>query len=139
MAKATRRATKLHASPSAHGAVALRGALALDLINTEIMDRGKRRDTLPSPEALARWWVAACERYPDQCVIEGADETTAWTSELFDAVLALRMALRTLITQVVESGAVEEDDLRPVNAILALGYSALERTSEGNVKPIMRL
>jgi predicted RNA-binding Zn ribbon-like protein len=139
MAKGTRRATKSHASPSAHGAVALRGALALDLINTEIMDRGKRHDTLPSPEALARWWEAACERYPDQCVIDGADETTAWTGELFDAVLALRMALRTLITQVVASGAVEEDDLGPVNAILALGYSALKRTSEGNVKPVTRL
>ena len=73
MTKAARRAKKPHASPSAHGAVALRGALALDLINTEVMDRGKPRDTLPSPEALARWWEAACERYPDQCVIEGAD------------------------------------------------------------------
>jgi predicted RNA-binding Zn ribbon-like protein len=139
MAKAARRAKTPHASPSAHGAVALRGALALDLINTEIIDRGKRRDTLPSPEALARWWEAACERYPDQCVSEETDGTIAWTSELLDAVVGLRMALRTLITQVVESGAVEEEELKPVNAILALGYSALERTREGNVKPAMRL
>lgn len=139
MTKAARRGKITHASPSAHGAVALRGALALDLINTEIIDRGKPRDTLPSPEALARWWEAACKRYPDQCVIEGADRAIAWTSELLDAVLELRRALRTLITQVVESGVVEEEELTPVNAILALGYSALERTSEGNVKAIMRL
>jgi predicted RNA-binding Zn ribbon-like protein len=139
MAKAARRAKTPHASPSAHGAVALRGALALDLINTEVMDRGKQRDTLPSPEALARWWEAACKRYPDQCVIEGADRAIAWTSELFDTVLGLRRALRTLITQVVESGAVGEEELKPVNAMLALGYSALERTEEGNVKPVMRL
>src|SRR5262245_25965358 len=118
MAKAARRAKTPHASPSAHGAVALRGALALDLINTEIIDRGKRRDMLPSPEALARWWKAACERYPDQCVSEETDGTIAWTSELLDAVVGLRIALRTLITQVVESGAVEEEELKPVNAIL---------------------
>ncbi|HEY7092059.1 MAG TPA: ABATE domain-containing protein [Ktedonobacterales bacterium] len=111
----------------------------MDLINTEVMDRGKPRDTLPSPETLARWWEAACKRYPDQCAIEGVDETLNWTSELFDAVLELRKALRTLITQVVESGAVEEEALRPVNTILALGYSAIERTGEGNVKPVMRL
>src|SRR5262245_20209275 len=139
MTKAARRAPKTHASPSAHGAVALRGALALDLINTEVMDRGKRRDTLPSPDALARWWEAACKRYPDQCVIEGVDGTIDWASELLDAVLALRKALRTLIIQVVESGAVEEEELKPLNAILALGYSALERTGEGSVKPVMRL
>ena len=139
MTKATRRAKEPHASPSAHGAVALRGALALDLINTEVMDRGKKRDTLPSPEALARWWEAACKRYPDQCVSERADETINWTSELFDAVLELRRALRMLITHVVERGAVEEENLKPLNAILALGYSAIERTGDGNVKPVMRL
>jgi predicted RNA-binding Zn ribbon-like protein len=113
--------------------------LALDLINTEIIDRGKQRDTLPSPEALARWWEAACKRYPDQCVIEGADGTIAWTSELLDATLALRKALRTLVTRVVASGTVGEEELKPVNAILALGYSALERMEEGNVKAVMRL
>ena len=139
MAKAARRAKQPHVSPSAHGAVALRGALALDLINTEIMDRGKPRDTLPSLEALARWWEAACERYPEQCVIAGADGTKVWTSELFAAVLELRRALRTLITQVVESDAVDKEALKPVNAILALGFSALERTEEGTVKAVMRV
>jgi predicted RNA-binding Zn ribbon-like protein len=139
MTKATRRAKQPHVSPSTHGAIALRGALALDLINTEIMDRGKPHDTLPTPEALARWWEAACERYPDQCIVAGTDGMIAWTSELFDAVLELRRTLRTLITEVVESGAVEEESLKPVNAILALGYSALERTGKGSVKPVMRL
>jgi predicted RNA-binding Zn ribbon-like protein len=81
----------------------------------------------------------ACERYPDQRVIAGTDGPIAWTSELFDAVLALRSALRMLITQVVESGAVEEEELKPVNAILALGYSALERTEEGSVNLVMRV
>jgi predicted RNA-binding Zn ribbon-like protein len=139
MTKATRRAKKSHASPSAHGTVALRGALALAVINTEVMDRGKPHDTLPSPEALARWWEAVCKRYPDQGVIEGTDGTINWTSEMFDAVLALRKALRALITQVVESGAAGEEELKSVNTILALGYSAIERTDAGYVKPVVRL
>jgi len=40
---------------------------------------------------------------------------------------------------VVERHAVEEEDLQPVNEILALGYPALERTGRGNVKAVMRL
>src|SRR5262249_18777495 len=32
-----------------------------------------------------------------------------------------------------------EEDLMPVNAILALGYAVLERTGQGNVKAAMQL
>src|SRR5258708_1751410 len=138
MTKAAQQAGTPH-TPSANEALALRGALALDLINTETLDRGKKRDVLSSPDALARWWAEACKQCPDECVIEGAGEPIAWTSELLDAVRALRMALRTLATHVVEQHAVEEEDLRPVNEILALGYSALERTGQGNVKAVMHL
>jgi predicted RNA-binding Zn ribbon-like protein len=128
-----------HIPSSAHEDLALRGALALELINTETLDRGKPRDALSSPYDLARWWAVACQRYPDQWVIEGAGAPIAWTSELLDAVQALRMALRTLLTQVVEQHAVVEEDLKPVNEILALGYSALERTGQGTVKAVMHL
>lgn len=117
----------------------MRAALALKLINTETLDRGKRRDALPSPDALARWWEEACKQHPDECLIEGAGESITWTSELLQAVNALRAALRTLVTQVVERHAVEEGDLKPVNEILALSYSTLERTTQGSVRAAMRL
>lgn len=128
-----------HTSLSAHEDLAQRGAVALELINTETLDRGKRRDALSSPDALARWWEEICTHYPDQCLIEGAGAPIAWTSELLEAIKALRMALRTLLTHVVEEQAVEEEDLKPVNAVLALGYSALERTGQGTVKAVMHL
>lgn len=124
---------------SVHEAVARRGALALELINTETLDRGKKRDELSSPDALARWWAEVCEHSPDECATAGADELIAWTSELLAAVKALRMALRTLLTQVVEQQAVAEEDLQPLNAILALGYAALERTGQGKMKAVMHL
>jgi predicted RNA-binding Zn ribbon-like protein len=124
---------------SVHEAVARRGALALGLINTETLDRGKKHDGLSSPDALARWWTARCAQHPDECVIEGAAEPIAWTSELLAAVKALRMALRTLLTHAIEQQVVEEEELQPVNAVLALGYSALERTGQGKVKAVMHL
>jgi predicted RNA-binding Zn ribbon-like protein len=139
MTNAAQQAGTPHIPPSANEALSLNGSLALDLINTEMVDRGKKRDVLSSPDALARWWGEACKQYPDQCAIEGAGEPIAWTSELLEAVQSLRMALRTLATHVVERHAVEEEDLKPVNEILALGYSALERTGQGNVKAVMYL
>lgn len=115
------------------------GSLALDLINTEVLDRGKKRDLLLSPDALARWWEEARARAPDECAVEGARAASAWTSELFEAVKALRAALRILLTHVIEQHAIGQEDLQPVNDILALGYPALERTELGHVKAVMRL
>lgn len=129
----------LQTASAAHEAVARRGALALDLINTQTLDRGKPRDELSSPEALARWWEKVSEQHLDQYVIEGAGAPVAWTSELLDAVRSLRGALRAMLTQVVERHAVEAEELKPVNEILALGYSALERTEQGHVKAVVRL
>jgi predicted RNA-binding Zn ribbon-like protein len=126
-------------SMSTHEDLARRGALALKLINTETLDRGKPRDGLPSPDALAQWWETARTRYPDQCAIAGAGKPIAWTNDLLDGVKALRMALRTLFTHLVDKQSLEEEDLKLVNAILALGYVAIERTDDGNVKTVMRL
>lgn len=132
-------ATQQAGTPPAHEALSLHGALALDLINTEVMDRGKKLDLLSSPEDLARWWEEVCEQFPDECVVEGAGEPVAWTSELLDAVKALRMALRTLITHVVEWQRIEEVELKPVNEVLAAGYPALEKTGQGTVKAVVHL
>lgn len=139
MPKAAESPETSHRSLSAHETVARRGALALKLINTETLDRGKQHDALSSPEALARWWAALCQDYPDQCLLAGAGEPIVWASDLLEAIKALRRALRTLITQMVEEQAVEEEDLQPVNALLALSYSTLERTEEGTVKVVLQL
>jgi predicted RNA-binding Zn ribbon-like protein len=114
------------------------GALALDLINTEFLVRGKCRDLLATPDALARWWDEVRAEYPDECAIVGEDAPLGWTSELLAQVKALRLALRALVTQVVQRQAVEADALQPVNAILALGSFALERTDAGAVKAALR-
>jgi predicted RNA-binding Zn ribbon-like protein len=117
----------------------LPGALALAAINTQVIERGNQRDLLSSPEALAHWWAEVCQRYPGQCLVAGAAEPIAWKAELLEAVKELRSTLRTITTHLVERQAVAEEDLRPVNAILALGYSALETTGQGTVTTVPRL
>jgi predicted RNA-binding Zn ribbon-like protein len=138
MTEAAQQAGTSHIAPSANEAPSLNESLALELINTETLHRGQKHDALSSPDALARWWAEVCAQYPDQCLVEGAGESIAWTGELLDAVKVLRMALRTLITQAVERQAVEAEDLRPVNEILALGYPALEPTGQGSVRAVVR-
>jgi predicted RNA-binding Zn ribbon-like protein len=113
--------------------------LALAVINTQVIERGKWHDLLSSPEALARWWAEMCQQYPDQCLVAGAEESIAWTDGLLEAVTELRSAMRTIIMRVVERQTVAEEDLQPVNAILALGYSALETTERGSIKAVLHL
>ena len=43
-------------------------ALALDLVNTEVMARGQRRDLLAAPGAATRWWRAAQAHHDDRAV-----------------------------------------------------------------------
>lgn len=139
MAKATRQAGKPHTATTTQERAPVPGSLALALINTVVLDRGEKRDRLSSPDDLACWWEAVCKDHPDECAIRGAGEPITWTSDLLEAVKALRMALRTLLTHVVEQHAVVEEDLQPVNAVLARGYAALERTAHGHVKVVARL
>jgi predicted RNA-binding Zn ribbon-like protein len=124
---------------SGHEVIALRGALALALINTETLDRGKKRDALTSPEALARWWDKLCARYPAQDLIEGTRAPIVWTSDLLAAIKALRVAMRAVIIHIVEQQAVQEEDLGPINAFLELGHLALERSGHGAIKAVIRV
>src|SRR6187399_2934541 len=43
--------------------------LALDLVNTEVVVRGKPRDLLATPEDVGQWWRAAQRYYPDMDVM----------------------------------------------------------------------
>jgi len=139
MIEEAKQTAKHQAQGAANEALFLSGSLALDLVNTEMIVRGKKRDVLSSPEALARWWEEARKQHPDSAEVKGVGEPIAWNSELLDAVKMLRMTLRTLSTHLVEQHAVEEGDLELLNGVLALGYPSLERTAQGNVRLVTRL
>ena len=138
MIEETKKTATHQAQVAANEALFLSGSLALDLVNTEMIVRGKKRDVLSSPDALARWWEEARKQHPDSVEVKGVVEPIAWNSELLDAVKTLRMTVRTLSTHVVELHAVEEGDLELLNGVLARGYPFLERTAQGNVRLVTR-
>jgi predicted RNA-binding Zn ribbon-like protein len=122
----------------ANEALFLSGSLALDLVNTELVIRGKKRDVLVSPDTLAAWWKEACKQYSgSQCLVE--EEHIVWNTELLAAVKALRASLRNLASRVVQQQAVDEEAFASLNAVLALGYPSMQKTEQGTIKQTMRL
>ena len=119
-------------------ALFLSGSLALDLVNTEMIIRGKKHDVLASPEALAVWWTQACKHNTEsQSVLE--ENSVIWTPQLLTAVKMLRAGVRHLASYVVQEQAVDESALEPLNMVLALGYPSIQKTKQGNLKQVMRL
>ncbi|HEX2915302.1 MAG TPA: ABATE domain-containing protein [Chloroflexia bacterium] len=108
-------------------------ALALDLINTEIMERGKPRDFLVSPDDVARWWKTATHYYPTMPRIKGEIPVESLQIEpaLFDAIKSLRSTLRRLFMGLIEQGIADRDALAELNEVLASGSQALEVDERG--------
>src|SRR5690348_2747623 len=76
----------------------LGGVLALDLVNTEVIVRGKRYDLFASPEDVAVWWRQARTHYPDVEHVRVDSDTVIWNTQLLERIKRLRAAIRTLCT-----------------------------------------
>ncbi len=119
-------------------ALFLSGSLALDLVNTEMVIRGKKHDVLVSPAALVAWWKEAYKQNSEsQFVLE--EEPIVWSAELLTAVKTIRASLRNLASHVVQEQAVDEEALEPLNTVLALGYPSMQKTEQGSIRQVMRL
>jgi predicted RNA-binding Zn ribbon-like protein len=116
----------------------LSGSLALDLVNTEIVVRGKKRDVLSSPDELSHWWQEALAHHPERERVEGEELAINWTLELLEAVKEVRQALRTLCTHLVEEQAATAEDLEALNRVLSLGYQSLQQTAQGAIIAVYR-
>ena len=118
---------------SANEALFLSGSLALDLVNTEMIVRGKKLDILSSPEALSRWWREAIAHRTEYEHIAVEEPAINWTSELLDEVKKVRQMLRALCTQLVEEQVVASENLEKLNRLLSLGYQSLQQTEQGTI------
>ncbi len=107
----------------------LSGVLALDLVNTEVVVRGKRYDLLATPEDVAVWWRQARTHYPEAEQVRANTETVIWSAQLLERIKRVRAAIRTLCTNLVERQSLDVEALTTLNTILAMGYPALEATS----------
>ena len=107
----------------------LGGVLALDLVNTEVIVRGKRYDLFATPEDVAEWWQQALMHYPDWEKVKANMDAFVWNAQLLERIKQVRAAIRTLATNVVEQQLFDEEALTTLNAVLAIGYPALEAVS----------
>lgn len=111
------------------------GALALDLVNTEVVVRGQRRDLLATPQDVAQLWQTARQHHPETAEVRAQP---VYDVALLDALRELRTALRGLFSAVVEGTAPREADVGLLNAILSTGHHALQSAPGGILQPAYR-
>jgi predicted RNA-binding Zn ribbon-like protein len=116
----------------------LSGVLALDLVNTEVLVRGRRYDLLCSPEDVASWWQEALTHHPDREKVKEETQAIVWSLPLLERIKQIRAAIRALCTNLVEQQSLDQEALTVINAILAMGYPTLDAVSEGEMVPIYR-
>ncbi|HEV2582184.1 MAG TPA: ABATE domain-containing protein, partial [Ktedonobacteraceae bacterium] len=116
----------------------LSGVLALDLVNTEVIVRGRRYDLLCSPEDVARWWQEALAHHPDREKVKEETQATAWSLPLLEKIKQVRAAIRTLCSNLVQQQPLDQEALAVLNAILAMGCPALDVAAEGEMVPVYR-
>jgi len=113
----------------------LSGVLALDLVNTEVVVRGKRFDLFSSPGDVARWWQEAITHHPGEEYARGETQAIVWSQSLLETMKRIRAAIRIMCTNLVERQPLDREALTTLNAILAMGYPALELSSEQELIP----
>lgn len=116
----------------------LSGVLALDLVNTEVIVRGKRHDVFATPEDVADWWRQALTHHPDAEQVKANTDAIVWNAQLLERIKRVRSAIRMLCTNLVEQQPVDGEALKALNAILATGYLSLEAASGQEMLPMYR-
>ena len=116
----------------------LSGVLALDLVNTEVVVRGKRYDLFATPEDVAEWWQQALTHHPDEGKVKADTGDIAWSAQLLERIRWVRAAIRTLCTNLVEPQLLDGEALTTLNTILAMGYPALAVASGQEMVAVYR-
>jgi predicted RNA-binding Zn ribbon-like protein len=116
----------------------LSGVLALDLVNTEVIVRGKRYDLFSSPGDAAHWWQEALTHHPGGKKVKEETQAIVWSQPLLERIKRIRAALRTLCTNLVEQQPLDQEALAMLNAVLAIGYPALDIASSQEMVPVYR-
>src|SRR5579863_8852698 len=80
----------------------LSGVLALDLVNTEVLVRGKRYDLFATPVDVADWWREAIMHNHDGEKIKAGTGVILWSTQLLEMIKQVRVAIKTLCTNLLE-------------------------------------
>jgi len=120
-------------SDERHPFVFLGGNLALDLVNTEIMVRGKREDLLVTSQNATQWWEMARQAYPRSIQEQ---EQWEWNEQQVLSLRTLRRALRDLFETLVAHHQTNEDQVKELNTFLREGYYSLQVSPEGKISAV---
>jgi predicted RNA-binding Zn ribbon-like protein len=132
-------APKMQAEIStAKGYPFLSGVLALDLVNTEVIIRGKQRDLFATPEDVAVWWREAILHHLEVEKVKADTSAMIWNAQLLERIKSVRAVIRTLCTNMVEQQPLNREAIMKLNSILAIGYPALDALSEEDIVQVYR-
>ena len=109
------------------------GNLALDLVNTEVMVRGKKHDLLVTAQDAAQWWEMALQAHPQ---VSQEQRSVEWSEQQASALRTLRSTLRHLFEALAAQRQTDEHDLTELNTFLREGYYTLNVSPEGKVYAI---
>lgn len=109
-------------------------ALALDLVNTEVVVRGRRGDLLASPSEVIGWWQAAQRHHPNLPLVAVVGDLASDEVVTHTALIGLRQALRRLFSQIADLQQPDAADLAVVNAALQPGVMAAQSNREGRIQ-----
>ncbi|GAC1503840.1 MAG: ABATE domain-containing protein [Ktedonobacteraceae bacterium] len=116
--------------------------LALDLVNTEEVVRGKRHDRLETEQDARDWWQDVRAYYPEIDAVHAQhthpllDLAQSGDTDLLAALKVLRSALRHISAALVAGDVPTDVDLRVLNDVLQAGYRMLETTEAGNLRAV---
>ncbi|MBE3560599.1 MAG: ABATE domain-containing protein [Ktedonobacteraceae bacterium] len=114
------------------------GNLALDLVNTEVMVRGKRIDLLQTPQDANQWWEKALQAHPSLSQEGEQGGQVEWDERQLRVLHALRTILRDLFENIAAHRRADNTTVQELNAFLREGYYALEVSPEGTPSAVYR-
>lgn len=112
-------------------------SLALDLVNTEVVIRGKPCDLLDGSDGYAAWWEEARRHYPE-ATLGVALPPGSNDAALLMTAKELRAALRRIFEAVADTRQVNMADLMILNRVLATGYEAVEPAETGELQAVQK-
>jgi predicted RNA-binding Zn ribbon-like protein len=105
--------------------------LALDLVNTQLVVRGKPHDLLTTPEEAARWWEVARRHHPELPVVRQSAPEPVIDAALLDRLRTLRGALRGFFGALADQAPPRAEDIESINAVLRAGAQEFEDNGTG--------
>jgi predicted RNA-binding Zn ribbon-like protein len=132
----TSKQTSRASQPDAGPFLFLSDLLALDLVNTQIVARGKPRDLLATPADVAHWWAAARRQHPGMPAVQNGHALRLDDPATLDELKRLRAALRRIFSALADGLAPPPEAVDGLNAVLRTGHPALELTPSGEVRAV---